>query len=211
MSESEGFILPLPKIGGIVLCGGHSRRMGCAKAWLDCHDEPLLHRVVRLVGQAAHPVVVANRPGQDLPPLPAGTEVVLDAVPHAGPLAGIAAGLAALGGQCDAAFVVACDHPLLEPRFIRRLGDLLGGHSAVVVEHGGRWHPLTALYRLKTHAIANELLERGTLAATAFAERCRPRIVRAADFADCDPKLASLCSFNAPEGYAALLERVRGD
>lgn len=185
--------------------------MGCAKAWLDCHGEHLLHRIVRVVGQAARPVVAANRPGQELPPLPAETEVVLDAVPDAGPLAGIAAGLAALSGQCDAAFVVACDHPLLRPQFIRRLGDLLGEHDAVVVEHGGRWHPLTALYRPTTHSIARELLKRGTLAATAFAERCGPRMVHAADLADCDPQLESLRSFNDPEGYADLLERVRDD
>ena len=46
------------QIGGIVLCGGKSQRMGTSKAWLRAGDEYLLQRVVRIVAGVVDPVVV---------------------------------------------------------------------------------------------------------------------------------------------------------
>jgi molybdenum cofactor guanylyltransferase len=68
----------LTRTGGIVLCGGESRRMGRPKAWLPFAGELMLPRVVRLLGEVVAPVVVVAAPGQDVPPLPAGVEVVRD-------------------------------------------------------------------------------------------------------------------------------------
>ena len=195
-------------IGGIVLCGGDSRRMGRCKAWLECGSEYLLQRVVRLVDESAQKVVVAARPGQDLPPLPEGVTLVFDAVAGSGPLAGVAAGLAALDGHCAAAFIVACDHPLLRPRFVERLAELLDEHDAVVPHHGGRLHPLTALYRTSTRGVLAEMLRAGELRATDFAQRCAPRIARDEDFTDCDPRLESLRNFNDRAGYQAMLDAL---
>ena len=52
-------------IGGIVLCGGESRRMGRPKAWLPFGDELMLQRVVRILGEVVNPIVVVAAPGQD--------------------------------------------------------------------------------------------------------------------------------------------------
>ena len=73
-------------VGGIVVCGGQSRRMGRPKAWLPCGAEFLLQRMVRLVGDVVSPVVVAGRRDQELPSLPAGVEIVYDRVENSGPL-----------------------------------------------------------------------------------------------------------------------------
>ena len=40
------------RVGGIVLCGGQSKRMGRPKAWLPVGEELMLPRVVRLLGEA---------------------------------------------------------------------------------------------------------------------------------------------------------------
>ena len=40
------------RVGGIVLCGGRSSRMGSPKAWLPFGGEPMLARVVRVVCEA---------------------------------------------------------------------------------------------------------------------------------------------------------------
>ena len=109
------------RVGGIVLCGGRSARMGTPKAWLPVGGEVLLQRTVRTVGAAASPVVVVAAVGQAVPPLPAGVAVVRDEVADRGPLAGLAAGLAALGGRADAAYLSACDAPLLSAAFVRRM------------------------------------------------------------------------------------------
>src|SRR5919108_6298616 len=91
----RGMIVML-RTAGIVLCGGQSSRMGRPKAWLPFAGEVMLPRVVRLLGEAVAPVVVVAAPGQDVPELPAGIEIVRDPEPGRGPLQGLAAGLVAL-------------------------------------------------------------------------------------------------------------------
>src|SRR4051812_49738323 len=87
------------RLGGIILCGGRSRRMGRPKAWLPFAGEPMLARVVRLLGEVVHPLVVVAAPGQDLPPLPPDVLAARDPEEGRGPLQGLAAGLEALRGR----------------------------------------------------------------------------------------------------------------
>lgn len=125
-------------VGGIVLCGGKSSRMGRPKAWLAFGEETALQRVVRILSEVVDPIVVVAGPNQDLPPLPDGVSIVRDPDEHLGPLAGIANGLAAVRPFAEAAYVTGCDVPLLQRCFVRavigRLGD---AELAVPVEEGG--------------------------------------------------------------------------
>src|SRR4029453_16842762 len=93
-----------PGIGGIVLCGGQSSRMGRPKAWLPFGPETMLGRVVRLLGEGVSPLVVVAAPEQDVPPVPAGVAIVRDPERGKGPLQGLTAGLTALQGDADAAY-----------------------------------------------------------------------------------------------------------
>src|SRR5207253_2864515 len=103
--------------GGIVLCGGLSSRMGRSKAWLQVAGEPMLARMVRVVGEVAPRIVVAAADGQELPDLPASVRIVRDAEPRLGPLAGFAAALTETAAEI--AFVAACDMPNLDADSIR--------------------------------------------------------------------------------------------
>ena len=106
----------------MVLAGGRSSRMGTSKAALEWHGSTLLRRTVGIVARAANgPVVVVRAAGQELPDLPDGTTVVEDPRPGKGPVQGIAAGLAALSGRAEAAYVTSTDLPFLHPAFIRRV------------------------------------------------------------------------------------------
>src|SRR5437764_5621817 len=136
------------RVGGIVLCGGRSSRMGRPKAWLPVGDEAMLQRVVRVLCEAVGPVVAVAAPGQDLPLLPAGVEIVRDEVEGRGPLQGLAAGLAALDGRADATYLTSCDVPFLTAGFVRRVVGLLGDFSVCVPKVGGYHHPLAAVYRV---------------------------------------------------------------
>ena len=190
---------PAASVGGIVLCGGWSARMGTAKEWLPIGKEHLLQRIVRIVGSVVRPVVVASRREQPLPALPSDVEVVYDAVENAGPLAGMAAGFEALAGRCEAAFVVSCDHPLLKPAFITRLIELLGDHPALVPSHEAWSYPLVAVYRLDLRPLLTEVLARGKRRVHAFTERCGARVVSSADLADVDLAMDSLRNVNDRE------------
>src|SRR5215212_10189490 len=129
---------------GIVLAGGRSSRMGTPKATLEWHGSTLLRRVTGIVARATGgPVVVVRAPGQDLPALPKGVEVTEDAEEGRGPLQGLAAGLAAVDGRADVAFVSSTDAPLLHPAFVRRVVGALDGEQDVALpQTGGFPHPL---------------------------------------------------------------------
>src|SRR5438128_2381047 len=165
------------RVGGIVLCGGQSSRMGRAKAWLPFGGELMLPRVVRLLGQAVAPVVVVAAPGQEVPPLPPGIEVVRDPERGRGPLQGLAAGLEALRGQAEAAYLSSCDVPFLRPAFVRRMVDLLGAHAICVPEVGGYRHPLAAVYRVEVASAVARLLAQERLRPAFLFEEVPTRIV----------------------------------
>jgi molybdopterin-guanine dinucleotide biosynthesis protein A len=190
---------------GIVLCGGQSSRMGRPKAWLPFAGELLLPRVVRLLGEAVAPVVVVAAPGQDLPPLPAGVAVVRDAERGRGPLQGLAAGLEALAGRAEAAYLSSCDVPFLRPAFVRRLIELRGTDAICVPDVGGYRHPLAAVYRLDVREAVARLLAEDRLRAALLFDRLPTRFVRPEELADVDSSFQSLRNLNTPKEYEAAL------
>lgn len=203
-------------LGGVVLCGGRSSRMGTPKAWLDFGGEALLQRTVRRVAEVAAPVVVVAAPGQDVPPLPAEVAIVRDAVEGRGPLQGISAGLAALTGRVEAAFVSSTDVPFLHPALIRRLWVLRGeAHDIAVPRAQGHFHPLCAVYGMGAVAEIAALLAADRLRPFFLFERMRTLIadeallLEDAALAVADPALRSLRNVNTPEEYAAALEEAR--
>src|SRR5262249_54232161 len=119
--------------------------MGQPKAWLPFGGELMLPRVVRLLSEVVSPVVVVAAPGREVPPLPPAVEVVRDDVEGRGPLQGLAAGLAALRGRAEAAYLSSCDVPFLKPDFVRRMIELLGPHAIAVPRVDGFHHPLAAV------------------------------------------------------------------
>lgn len=198
------------RVGGIVLCGGQSKRMGQPKAWLPFGEERLLQRVVRLLGEAVAPVVVVAAPGQDVPELPPEVTVVRDVVRHGGPLQGLAVGLAALSGRVDAAFLSACDAPFLRPEFVRRMIALLGDHAICVPHVGEFYHPLAAVYRMTAEPAARRLLAADRPRPVFLFEELPTRIVRAEELTDIDAGLRSLRNLNTPEDHAAALREATG-
>ena len=197
-------------VGGIILCGGRSRRMGRPKAWLPFAGEPMLARVVRLLGEVVHPLVAVAAPGQDLPPLPPDVAVARDSEEGRGPLQGLAAGLEALGGRANAAYLSSCDVPFLRPAFVRRLIDLLGDHSVCVPQAGGYFHPLAAVYRAGVADVVARLLAEDRLRPVFLFESVPTRVVQAAELADVDPGLESLRNLNTPEDHERALREAGG-
>ena len=200
----------LPNIGGIVLCGGASRRMGRPKASLAFGSETMLQRVVGVLREVVDPVVVVAAPGQEVPSLPTGVRLARDDRPGRGPLEGIAAGLAALEGQAEAAYVSSCDVPLLQAAFVRRLAGLLGDRWIAVPEVDGYRQPLAAVYRLDVLPTVRRLLAEDRLRPLDLFDEAPTRIVTADELRGADPELVSLRNVNTPEDYAAALRHLGG-
>ena len=192
-------------VGGIVLCGGRSSRMGRPKLTLPFGDEPMLARVVRILRSTLGPVVVVAANGQEVPLLPSDVRILRDDQEHLGPLAGMAVGLRALAGEVDAAFVSSCDVPLLDPAFIAEVVRRMGTHELAVPKEGDFHHPLAAAYRTSLAGRASQLVA---------AQRLRPLfLIQASDSVEIpvdelrgvDPELQSLRNLNRPEDYETAL------
>jgi molybdopterin-guanine dinucleotide biosynthesis protein A len=194
------------RVGGIVLCGGKSSRMGRPKAWLPVGGEVMLQRVVRILRDAVSPVLVVAAPRQELPPLPAEVVVIRDKIADRGPLQGFAAGLEALDGWADAVYLSGCDAPLLKPAFIRRMADLLGADAACVPLIAGRAQFFAGVYRVSVLETVRHLLAADRRSMTGVLVLVSGRLVPAAELVDVDPDLDSLRNVNTPEAYAAALK-----
>lgn len=179
--------------------------MGEAKALLPFGPETMLERVVRRLSQAVEPVVVVAAADQVLPELPAGVIVARDRRAYRGPLEGLARGLAALPAECEAAYATGCDVPFLEPKFVRRVLELLGDYDVAVPRTDGYYHPLAAVYRRKVLAPIERLLSEDRLRAAALYELVRTREISADELTDVDPGLKTLRNLNRPEDYQAAL------
>lgn len=192
-------------IGGIILCGGQSKRMGKPKAWLPIAGEIMLPRVVRLLSEVVSPIVVVAAPGQELPPLPKDVLIVRDEEEGRGPLQGLAAGLAALNGRVDAAYVSSCDVPFLRPAFVTRMIELLGDERICVPLVGDYHHPLAAVYRVDVLAMVRKLLSEDRRRPVFLFESVPTRVVTADELRDVDAALETLRNLNTPEEYEQAL------
>lgn len=199
------------QVGGIVLCGGQSRRMGQDKSWLQIDGEYLLTRVVRILHSVVQPVVVATRSkDQSLPTMQQGVLFSYDAIQDGGPLVGLSGGFEKLRGKCEAVFVVSCDQPLLKPGFVSRMIELLENHAAVVIEHDGYLHSLCAVYRLEVANLLNRCIDQGVRSAQEFVAHCDAHIVSASEIGDTDSALDSLRNVNNQEDYEKLMADFHG-
>jgi molybdenum cofactor guanylyltransferase len=191
--------------------------MGTPKAALEWHGSTLLRRTVGILARATGgPVVVVRAAGQGLPELPAGTEVVDDPREGKGPVQGIAAGLAALAGKADAAFVSSTDMPFLHPAFVRRVLRALDEEQADVALPVARGYqqPLAAAYRTSLAEIAERLVKGDRLRPAFLLSECR--VIRLDEallrqdtvLAAVDPELDSVLNVNEPADYAAARARA---
>ncbi len=196
-------------VGGIVLCGGQSKRMGQPKAWLPFGDERMLPRVVRLLGEAVRPIVVVAAPDQDLPALSSEIVIVRDEERGRGPLQGLKAGLESLQGKVDAAYLSSCDVPFLKAAFVQRLIELLGEKQICVPRVGDYHHSLAAVYRLDVLATVTRLLNEDRLRPFFLFESVPTRVVTEEQLRDVDSSFQTLRNLNTPEEYEAALRDCR--
>ncbi len=192
-------------VAGIVLCGGRSTRMGTSKAALPFGPETMLQRVVRLLGTVVTPIVAVAARDQMLPPLPEGLIVTRDEREQRGPLEGLRAGLKALPGNVDAAYVTSCDVPLLVPGFVTRMMELLNDHDIAVMEIDGFPHPLSAVYRRGVLPEVESLLAQDKLRPVFLFDAVKTRRVKPEEMSAVDPELRTLRNLNTPEDYQAAL------
>jgi len=132
---------------GLVLAGGHSKRMGRDKAGLEFEGRTQLERAFGLLDNLVPRSFVSVRPDQQNDPLRASYPQIVDLGDIEGPIAGIRA--AQLAHPEAAWLVLACDLPLLDIATLQRLiaqRDPTRIATAYRSSHGGLPEPLCAIY-----------------------------------------------------------------
>jgi len=187
---------------GLVLAGGHSRRMkGPDKADMILGGKSLLVRTTDYMAAQVHQLIVSSnipRPaidGRDIP-------IIADSVPdRPGPLAGLLAAMDWAAGNAAGSewvFCVSVDTPLAPADLLAQLmAACQPGDKAVVAMSCCRLHPTIGLYRLSLALGLRAYLEGGERKAITWAQSIPARTL---DFGTMDPD--PFFNVNTPKDFA---------
>ena len=194
------------QVTGLILAGGQGRRMGGVdKGLVDFGGESLTARVLaRLRPQVGAVLINANRHADRYAAL--GCPVIPDALGDSpGPLAGMAAGLAAT--QTEWLLTVPCDSPLLPDDLCARLLTSAAAEDAeiAIATDGARAHPVFALLRRSLAGSLEAFLAGDERKILRWMSRHRLLEV---SFADCPERFVNV---NTPAELAALVDRMARD
>ena len=199
------------QLGGIILCGGRSSRMGSDKANLQIGAQTFLARIAGVVGQCVDHIVLVAAQDQSLPDLPAqNLTVVRDLTPFEGPLSAFIAGMEALPHNIDRAFVTSCDLPLMDVALIRALiAQSEEGHSSkwqiVVPIFQGHPQVLCAVYDRRLAEVARKLLRNGSRRMRDLLDQDSVCRLDEQQLIQLGSSENALCSVNTPEEYQRVL------
>ena len=158
---------------GLLLTGGHSKRMQRDKANLEYAGQSQLARAMALLEPLVARTLVSVRADQLHDPQRASYACIADVLPNLGPIGGIHAALQA--HPQVAWLVLACDLPFLDTATLQQLiaaRDTQRPATAFRSNHDGKPEPLCAIYEpASAHAIdhwiaSGQRCPRGLLAAS---------------------------------------------
>lgn len=197
-----------PPFSAVVLAGGRSSRFGRDKLAEPIGDETLLDRAVRAVAGIAAEIVVVRAAIDPSPSArasasaarPSGVpyRVVHDPEPFRGPLAGVAAGLAA--ASQERVLIVGGDMPDLDPAVLRLLiEELADSASAAALANGADIAPLPcALRAAAARALAEALLAAGDRSLRSLLAGLEARAIPETRWRSLDPAGGTLRDVDVP-------------
>jgi molybdenum cofactor guanylyltransferase len=193
-------------VAGFILAGGASSRMGRDKGLLDFDGAPLILHTARLLEPLVSAVTVVGSPAHYKK---LGLDVISDSNRFKsgndgrgfGPLAGIAAALAATHSRWN--LIVACDLPYLSAEWLDwLLSRALRSSAVAVVPRTGRGiEPLAAMYRRECCGPIAAALARGERKVSSVVEELRPDFVQPGEWRRIEPNERVLKNMNAPADY----------
>jgi len=186
---------PKPSAVGFVMAGGRSERMGRDKALLPRGSSTLLDHAVARLRSACSDVRILCGPERRYEGH--GADVIVDAIPGAGPLGGVYSGLRSLGGAPG--LFLAVDLPDVPEALLAHLLALASGWDAVVPVHAAGEEPLCAVYAPTCAEPIRRCLESGQLKMTSFWPDVRVRRVDDAEIAAFGDPRRVFRNLNAPE------------
>lgn len=186
------------KLGGIILAGGKSRRLGTDKAIVRLGTTRLVDIAVETLGSLVDSIVVVTNSPQLFEGLPA--RLTTDLHPGAGPLGGILSGLLQL--EYEHSLVVACDMPFLNPNLIKYMMQRVANYDVVMPRLNGYVEPLHAIYSRRCIEPIQRLLAADDYRIIHFMHEVSVRHVESEEIDAFDPTHLSFFNINTPDDLA---------
>jgi molybdopterin-guanine dinucleotide biosynthesis protein A len=186
----------------VILAGGRSSRFGRDKLIEPLDGRTLLERAIEAVRPVAAELIVVAAPDA-IPVVPDGVRVVHDPVGFEGPLAGLATGLAAAGGEI--VLVVGGDMPTLVAAVLGSMVAALDDPAiaGVVLASDGRPRPLPmAVRRDAALATARTVLDGGDRSLRALIATLATRVITEETWRRLDPAGDTLRDIDTPADLA---------
>jgi molybdopterin-guanine dinucleotide biosynthesis protein A len=191
----------VPDVAGVLLAGGRATRMGGRnKALAAVGGESIAARTVRLLQRVFPQAIIATNMPDTFARF--GAEVVTDAYPGSGPLAGLHAAMRA--ARHPHVFLVACDMPHLDAEVIRFLLARIGTADAIVPRWDGDIEPLHAVYAVRLLPVVERCLAAGRAAMREFLPLVRVDYVGEDELGRVAAAATSFTNVNTPEELAAV-------
>lgn len=129
-------------VGGIILAGGKSSRMGTDKGLMTFQGKRLVEYAILLLQPLCSEIIIStNQKGYE----EFGFRTVSDIYRDCGPVGGLHAALSET--NFDYNLVLSCDVPFVERELLQLLLSEAGDYDAVVPVHEKGIEPLVAVYR----------------------------------------------------------------
>ncbi|GGF87056.1 molybdenum cofactor guanylyltransferase [Paenibacillus albidus] len=197
------------KITGIILAGGHSRRMGADKALLELGGVPLISHLAARLSIVANSVCIAcgaeEREAYRFLRLP----LIPDRYPGQGPLAGLHAALWRSNTEWNVA--AACDLPFASREIMQYMIGIAAAASyidaVVPVNAAGKVQPLLAVYHSRLLPSLEDALERKRPRVMEWLDARKVHYIHEHEFPGSpQARAAALLNMNTPEDYQAAIK-----
>jgi molybdenum cofactor cytidylyltransferase len=145
-------------IAGIILAAGASSRMGTPKALLEYRGETFLDRLIRVLGEVCHPVIVVlGYHAEEIRASALGrADFVLNPDPARGQLSSLQTGLAAVPADAEGFMFLPVDCPSVGVETVRAIAANASELLVIPRWERQRGHPVYARRELIAEFLAEE-------------------------------------------------------
>jgi molybdopterin-guanine dinucleotide biosynthesis protein A len=174
----------------IIMAGGGSRRMGIDKSMLLIKNQPIIKHICDQLRGTFSQILISTDELEKYAFL--GFDCVPDRMPGQGPLMGIASALEASENEIN--FIIACDIPYIDIRFVRKMLTEAQTADMVIPTHdNGKNEPLFAIYNKSALKAMNQVLSSGKRKISDAFDLCKVRYIKL--------KAKQLINLNTMEEY----------
>jgi len=192
----------------IILAGGKSSRMGFDKQFLKLRDKYVIEIIAEKLKKVfSEIIIVTGRPEEYVK---YGFKLVEDEVRNFGPLAGIHVGLKNSGSIYN--YVVACDMPFINLKYIRYMMQLIDGSDGRVdgvITRLGDWiEPFNAFYSQNLIGRIEESMKNGKRQINLMLQDSNVLYVSEAKAREFSPDWEMFTNINTFKDYESLMKRL---